>query len=53
MIEKRALVVDDRIEPRLSCYLTLSFDRRLMGGAQAGKIFDEICDLVRNPSKLD
>lgn len=36
-IEKRAVVVDDEIVIRPTCWLTLGFDHRLMDGADAGR----------------
>ena len=36
-IDKRAVVVDDRIEVRPTCYLTLGHDHRLIDGAEGAR----------------
>lgn len=51
-IEKRPMVVNDEVVPRLSCNLILSFDRRLLAGREAGLVFSEIVELMENPEKL-
>jgi 2-oxoglutarate dehydrogenase E2 component (dihydrolipoamide succinyltransferase) len=41
-IDKRAVVVDDRIEVRPMCYLTLAHDHRLIDGAEGAKFLRAI-----------
>lgn len=48
----RPMVVHGEVVPRLSCYLIMSFDRRLMAGRPAGIVFSEIIDLMANPEKI-
>lgn len=52
-VTKRPMVVDDEIQPRLSCHLIMSFDRRLLAGRQAGIVFSEIIELMGNPSLME
>jgi pyruvate/2-oxoglutarate dehydrogenase complex dihydrolipoamide acyltransferase (E2) component len=48
----RPMVVDGAVVPRLSCWLIMSFDRRLLAGRPAGIVFSEIIDLMENPEKI-
>jgi pyruvate dehydrogenase E2 component (dihydrolipoamide acetyltransferase) len=52
LIEPRALVVDGDVVARPACTLSLSFDHRLMDGAQAGRALGALRDLLQNPSGL-
>ena len=52
LIEPRALVVEGRIEPRPAMTLSLSFDHRLLDGAEAGRALRAVADVLENPFKL-
>ena len=52
VIEPRALVVDGEVAARPACTLSLSFDHRLMDGAQAGRALAALRDLLQSPSGL-
>lgn len=51
-VQQRPMVVAGEVVPRLSCYLIMSFDRRLLAGRPAGIVFSEIIDLMENPEKI-
>jgi pyruvate/2-oxoglutarate dehydrogenase complex dihydrolipoamide acyltransferase (E2) component len=51
-VEQRPMVVDGEVRPRLSCYLIMSFDRRLLAGRPAGIVFSEIIQLMENPEDI-
>jgi 2-oxoisovalerate dehydrogenase E2 component (dihydrolipoyl transacylase) len=53
LIEPRALVVDGTVQARPACTLALSFDHRLMDGAQAGRALRDLRDLLRDPGRLE
>jgi pyruvate dehydrogenase E2 component (dihydrolipoamide acetyltransferase) len=48
----RALVVDGRVEARPALTLSLSFDHRLLDGAQAGRAARALADLLEDPFGL-
>jgi 2-oxoisovalerate dehydrogenase E2 component (dihydrolipoyl transacylase) len=52
MIEERALVVDGEVVPRPACTLALSFDHRVMDGAEAGRALKALKDLLESPFRL-
>ena len=52
VIEPRALVVDGAVEARPATTLSLSFDHRLMDGAEAGRALKALGDLLQSPFKL-
>jgi 2-oxoisovalerate dehydrogenase E2 component (dihydrolipoyl transacylase) len=52
VIEDRALVVDGRVAVRPACTLSLSFDHRVMDGAQAGRALSALGDLLESPFQL-
>jgi len=52
VIEPRALVVDGKVEPRPATTLSLSFDHRVMDGAEAGRALKALGDLLESPFKL-
>lgn len=51
-VSPRALVVDGRVEARPATTLSLSFDHRLMDGAEAGAALVALRDLLQSPFKL-
>jgi pyruvate dehydrogenase E2 component (dihydrolipoamide acetyltransferase) len=53
LIEPRALVVDGAVQARPACTLALSFDHRLMDGAQAGRALRDLRDLLQDPGRLE
>jgi pyruvate/2-oxoglutarate dehydrogenase complex dihydrolipoamide acyltransferase (E2) component len=50
-VRERAVVVDGEVRPCTTMWVTLSFDRRLMGGAPAARLFREVCDRLEKPSE--
>jgi 2-oxoisovalerate dehydrogenase E2 component (dihydrolipoyl transacylase) len=52
VIEPRALVVDGRVEARPAVTLSLSFDHRVMDGAEAGRALKALGALLESPFKL-
>ena len=52
VIEPRALVIDGRVEARAACTLSLTFDHRLLDGAQAGRALASLRDLLQDPAAL-
>ncbi len=52
VIEPRALVVDGVVEPRPACTLSLSFDHRILDGAEAGRALKALKDLLESPFSL-
>jgi pyruvate dehydrogenase E2 component (dihydrolipoamide acetyltransferase) len=53
LIEPRALVVNGAVEARPACTLALTFDHRLLDGAQAGRALRDLRDLLQDPSRLE
>jgi 2-oxoisovalerate dehydrogenase E2 component (dihydrolipoyl transacylase) len=52
VIAPRALVVDGRVEARPAVTLSLSFDHRVMDGAEAGRAMKALGGLLESPFKL-
>jgi 2-oxoisovalerate dehydrogenase E2 component (dihydrolipoyl transacylase) len=52
VIEPRALVVDGRVEARQAVTLSLSFDHRVLDGAEAGRALRALGALLEDPSGL-
>jgi pyruvate dehydrogenase E2 component (dihydrolipoamide acetyltransferase) len=52
VIEPRALVVDGQIEARPAVTLSLSFDHRVLDGAEAGRAMRSLGDLLESPDQL-
>jgi 2-oxoisovalerate dehydrogenase E2 component (dihydrolipoyl transacylase) len=52
VIEPRALVVDGEVVPRPAMTLSLSFDHRLLDGAQAGRALRDLADVLESPFEL-
>ncbi|HEY1066654.1 MAG TPA: 2-oxo acid dehydrogenase subunit E2, partial [Pirellulales bacterium] len=44
--------VDDRVEPRLMFPLSLSYDHRLIDGAEAGRFLNEVIGYLQSPGRL-
>jgi pyruvate dehydrogenase E2 component (dihydrolipoamide acetyltransferase) len=51
-ISKRPWVVNDQIVPRYVMTLALSFDHRIIDGAEAGRFLRYLGDLVEKPARL-
>lgn len=47
-IEKRPVVIDDMIAIRQRCYLTLSYDHRIVDGSTGGMFLRYVCDYLEN-----
>jgi len=52
VIEPRALVVDGELAARPAMTMSLSFDHRLLDGAQAGRALRDLADLLESPFEL-
>ncbi|HEX8099573.1 MAG TPA: dihydrolipoamide acetyltransferase family protein [Actinomycetota bacterium] len=52
VIEPRPLVVDGRLEPRAATTLSLSFDHRVLDGAEAGRALRTLGDILESPFRL-
>jgi pyruvate/2-oxoglutarate dehydrogenase complex dihydrolipoamide acyltransferase (E2) component len=52
LVKDRVLAVNGRAEVRPTMSVTLSFDRRLMGGAPAARFFRAVCDKLEDPHRL-
>jgi 2-oxoisovalerate dehydrogenase E2 component (dihydrolipoyl transacylase) len=52
VIEPRALVVDGEVVARPAMTLSLSFDHRLLDGAQAGRALRDLANLLESPFEL-
>jgi pyruvate dehydrogenase E2 component (dihydrolipoamide acetyltransferase) len=52
VIEQRALVVDGEVAARAAMTLSLSFDHRLLDGAEAGRALRDLADLLESPFEL-
>ena len=52
VLESRALVVDGRVEARPAVTLSLSFDDRVLDGAEAGRALAALGELLQSPSGL-
>jgi pyruvate/2-oxoglutarate dehydrogenase complex dihydrolipoamide acyltransferase (E2) component len=51
-IAERPVVVDDRVEARPTLTLALSFDHRVMDGADADRAMGELTELLESPFRL-
>jgi 2-oxoglutarate dehydrogenase E2 component (dihydrolipoamide succinyltransferase) len=51
-IEKRPVVVDDKIEARLMMYVALSYDHRIIDGREAVSFLKRIKEYVENPEQM-
>jgi hypothetical protein len=49
LVKDRPYVVDGELTVRPTCFLTMNFDRRVMSGAQAGRFFARVCELLTDP----
>ena len=52
LVKDRVIALDGRPAVRPTMSVTLSFDRRLMGGAPAARFFRAVCDKLENPELL-
>lgn len=52
VIEPRALVVDGQVEARSAVTLSLTFDHRVLDGAEAGRALKALGDLLESPFRL-
>jgi 2-oxoisovalerate dehydrogenase E2 component (dihydrolipoyl transacylase) len=52
VIEPRALVVDGQVEARPAVTLSLTFDHRVLDGAEAGRALKALGELLESPFKL-
>jgi 2-oxoisovalerate dehydrogenase E2 component (dihydrolipoyl transacylase) len=52
VIEPRALVVDGEVEARPAVTLSLTFDHRVLDGAEAGRALKALGDLLESPFSL-
>lgn len=48
LAKERAVVIDGKVVPRKTMFVSMSFDRRFMGGAQAAQFFNDICVILEN-----
>lgn len=51
LVKQRPLAVGGEVVVRQTMMLTMSFDRRLMGGAPAARFFRTVCDHLENAEK--
>jgi pyruvate dehydrogenase E2 component (dihydrolipoamide acetyltransferase) len=51
-IQERPSVVDGAVVPRMKMYLTVSFDHRIIDGAEAARFMTDLVKLVSNPALL-
>ena len=52
VVEPRALVVDGKVEARPAVTLSLSFDHRVMDGAEAGRALKALGAFLESPFRL-
>jgi pyruvate dehydrogenase E2 component (dihydrolipoamide acetyltransferase) len=52
VIEPRPLVVEGQVEARPAVTLSLSFDHRVLDGAEAGRAMRSLGDLLESPFRL-
>jgi 2-oxoisovalerate dehydrogenase E2 component (dihydrolipoyl transacylase) len=52
VLEPRALVIDGVVEARPAVTLSLTFDHRVLDGAQAGRALRDLGDLLESPFRL-
>ena len=48
LVKERAMALKGEVVVRPTMALTMSFDRRLMGGAPAARFFRSVCDLLED-----
>lgn len=53
VIRPRALVVEGRVEARLACTISLTFDHRALDGATVGRALGALVDLLESRERLD
>ena len=46
VVKKRPVVIADQVQVRLTMPVVMVFDRRIMGGGPAGRIFAEFCEIL-------
>jgi 2-oxoglutarate dehydrogenase E2 component (dihydrolipoamide succinyltransferase) len=51
-IEKRSVVIDDKIDIRPMMYVALSYDHRIIDGRQAVSFLKQIKDYIENPEQM-
>jgi 2-oxoglutarate dehydrogenase E2 component (dihydrolipoamide succinyltransferase) len=51
-IQKRAVVIDDRIEIRPMMYVALSYDHRLIDGREAVTFLVRVKECLEDPQRL-
>jgi 2-oxoglutarate dehydrogenase E2 component (dihydrolipoamide succinyltransferase) len=51
-IQERPVVVDGRVEARPMMYLALSYDHRIVDGADAVRFLVRIKELIEDPTSL-
>jgi pyruvate dehydrogenase E2 component (dihydrolipoamide acetyltransferase) len=52
VVEPRAMVVEDSVQALPGVTLSLSFDHRVLDGAEAGRALRALADLLENPLRL-
>lgn len=52
LVKDRPLAIDGKVVVRRSMVVTMSFDRRLMGGAPAARFFKSVCERLENAEKV-
>lgn len=52
-VEQRAMVVDGQVEARPAVTLSLSFDHRVLDGADADKALSDLRELLETPDRLN
>ncbi|MEA2557165.1 MAG: hypothetical protein QOG88_703 [Actinomycetota bacterium] len=52
VIAPRAIVVDDAVQARPACTLSMTFDHRVMDGAGAGAVLTDLVALLQSPERL-
>lgn len=52
LVKKRAIVKNDTVIAAPTFHLVLNFDRRIMAGASAAKLFARFVDYLEQPEKM-
>ena len=52
VIAPRALVIDGEVQARPACTLSLTFDHRVLDGANAGRALTDLVDLLQDGRRL-
>jgi 2-oxoisovalerate dehydrogenase E2 component (dihydrolipoyl transacylase) len=52
LIQPRALIVDGRVEARPACTLSVTFDHRVLDGADVGRALNDLLELLENGDAL-